>query len=208
MGTGNGETRLSRRRFLGVATCLGAGLAGTVLPSCGEESGAEAGACPDATTPDADQGAAASPDARAEHDAVGCPDTAPRVSGEAWDEEAEVVVVGGGGAGLACSIELWNAGAAAGEDLQFRKQAGLQPVDTPPYRATALRFAGVGSVGGLRIDSDARVLDVEGRSIPRLYGAGMVAGGFIGPIYPGSGTAIASTLVFGRIAGANAARGA
>ena len=29
----------------------------------------------------------------------------------------------------------------------------------------------------------------------------MAAGGFIGPYYPGSGTAVLSTVVFGRIAG-------
>ncbi len=106
---------------------------------------------------------------------------------------------------LSCTVELWNAGAAAGEDAMFHKRHGLQPLDRPPFRAVTLRYASVASVGGLRIDPEARVLDVEGAPIPRLYAAGMVAGGFIGPVYPGSGTAITATLVLGRIAGANAA---
>jgi urocanate reductase len=32
-----------------------------------------------------------------------------------------------------------------------------------------------------------------------------VAGGLVGPYYPGSGTAVATTVCFGRIAGQNAA---
>jgi len=63
----------------------------------------------------------------------------------------------------------------------------------------------LGSCGGLRIDPECRVIDATGEPIAGLFAAGMVAGGFIGPYYPGSGTAIAATVVFGRIAGMGAA---
>jgi succinate dehydrogenase/fumarate reductase flavoprotein subunit len=61
-------------------------------------------------------------------------------------------------------------------------------------------------MGGVRIDTDCRVLNKEGKIIPGLYAAGEVTGG----IHAGNrvgGNAIADIFVFGRIAGANAAKG-
>jgi fumarate reductase flavoprotein subunit len=106
---------------------------------------------------------------------------------------------------LARTVAQWNQDVAGGADRLFLKAGGLQPVDTPPFRAGVITYANVGSLGGLRIDVQARVLDQAGVPIPRLYAAGMTAGGFIGEFYPGSGTAITATLVFGRLAGAGAA---
>jgi urocanate reductase len=59
-------------------------------------------------------------------------------------------------------------------------------------------------MGGLRIDQDAHVIDIWGRPIPRLYAAGEVAGGVHGSNRLG-GNAILDCIVFGRIAGINAA---
>jgi tricarballylate dehydrogenase len=58
--------------------------------------------------------------------------------------------------------------------------------------------------GGLRIDQDARVLDVDGRAIPGLYTAGETVGGLFHHNYPG-GSGLASGTVFGRRAGRAAA---
>ncbi|MDP8222555.1 MAG: FAD-dependent oxidoreductase [Candidatus Lernaella stagnicola] len=90
-------------------------------------------------------------------------------------------------------------------DSLFGREVALQALDTPPYFATRCLCYNVGSVGGLKIDTEAHVIDTAGAAIPGLYAAGMVSGGFIGPYYPGSGTAVCATLVFGRIAGRNAA---
>ncbi|OPY01729.1 MAG: Fumarate reductase flavoprotein subunit precursor [Syntrophorhabdus sp. PtaB.Bin184] len=60
-------------------------------------------------------------------------------------------------------------------------------------------------MGGLRIDKDARVIDIWGEPIPRLYAAGEVTGGVHGSNRLGS-NAIPDCVVFGRIAGANAAK--
>ena len=60
-------------------------------------------------------------------------------------------------------------------------------------------------MGGLKIDTDCHVIDTDGNIIPGLYAAGEVTGG----IHAGNrvgGNAIADIYVFGRIAGANAAK--
>lgn len=107
---------------------------------------------------------------------------------------------------LDLSLTKWNSDMDAEQgDTLFGKLVSLEPLDTAPYYATRVLCYNVGSCGGLRINSQAQVLNLKGQPIPRLYAAGMTAGGFIGPYYPGSGTAVTSTLVFGRIAGQNAA---
>ena len=60
------------------------------------------------------------------------------------------------------------------------------------------------TMGGLRIDSTARVIDIWGRAIPRLYAAGEVTGGIHGAARIG-GNSSADPVVFGRIAGSRAA---
>jgi fumarate reductase flavoprotein subunit len=102
------------------------------------------------------------------------------------------------------TLQSWNDGVAQGEDALFGRTEALVALDTAPYYATRVVSANLGSCGGLRIDLSCRVVDVDGEPIPRLYAAGMVAGGFIGPYYPGSGTAVLATVVFGRIAGREA----
>jgi tricarballylate dehydrogenase len=61
--------------------------------------------------------------------------------------------------------------------------------------------------GGLRIDRDARVLDVDERVIAGLCAAGELVGGLFYFNYPG-GTGLMAGAVFGRIAGGSAARAA
>ena len=61
--------------------------------------------------------------------------------------------------------------------------------------------------GGLRIDDGARVLDADGRPIPGLHAAGELVGGLFSGNYPG-GSGLTAGAVFGRTAGATAARGA
>ena len=58
--------------------------------------------------------------------------------------------------------------------------------------------------GGLRVDTDANVLDKDLRAIPGLYAAGELVGGIFYHNYPG-GTGLMSGAVFGKIAGTSAA---
>ena len=121
---------------------------------------------------------------------------------ETLQELAEILEVNA--AGLEATLEKWNADVAAGTDSIFAKKVGLKPIEEGPFYAVRVTETNLGSVGGVRINTDCRVLDVNGEVIPRLYAAGMVAGGFIGPYYPGSGTALCSTVCFGRISAKNA----
>jgi succinate dehydrogenase/fumarate reductase flavoprotein subunit len=59
-------------------------------------------------------------------------------------------------------------------------------------------------MGGVQINARAQVIDVAGQPIGGLYAAGEVTGGVHGACRLGS-CAITECLVFGRIAGSNAA---
>jgi succinate dehydrogenase/fumarate reductase flavoprotein subunit len=61
-------------------------------------------------------------------------------------------------------------------------------------------------MGGLQIDPKAQVLDLNGQPIKGLYAAGEITGGVHGAVRLGS-NATTDCIVFGRIAGQNAAKG-
>ena len=84
------------------------------------------------------------------------------------------------------------------------KSNWANPLDTPPFEAYAVTCGITFTFGGLRIDTQARVLDGAERPIPGLYAAGELVGGLFYFNYPG-GTGLMSGAVFGRIAGARAA---
>ena len=79
------------------------------------------------------------------------------------------------------------------------------PVDGPPYYAIEQWPASLGTNGGCRIDADARVLGVRSDVIDGLYAAGNVSASVVGGGYPGGGTPIASSVVFGYRAGRHVA---
>ena len=60
------------------------------------------------------------------------------------------------------------------------------------------------SFGGLKIDTQARVVSSDGEPIPGLYAAGELVGGIFWFNYPG-GSGLTNGAVFGRIAGKSAA---
>jgi len=78
------------------------------------------------------------------------------------------------------------------------------PLDEAPYHAYPIMSANVFTFGGLKIDPKARVLDRDGEPIPGLYAAGEIVGSYYGN-YTGA-TSVLKGLVFGKIAGADAAR--
>jgi tricarballylate dehydrogenase len=77
------------------------------------------------------------------------------------------------------------------------------PLEKPPYVAYPLTCAITFTFGGVRTDSQARVVTPAGVAIPGLYAAGEVTGLYYRQ-YP-AGTSVLRSLTFGRIAGANAA---
>ncbi len=87
------------------------------------------------------------------------------------------------------------------------KSNWANPIDTPPFEAYAVTCGITFTFGGLRIDDDAAVINTDGLPIRGLYAAGELVGGIFYFNYPG-GTGLMSGSVFGRIAGAAAARSA
>lgn len=60
------------------------------------------------------------------------------------------------------------------------------------------------TMGGIHIDTEAHAINTKGQVIPGLYAAGEATGGIHGANRLG-GNAVADLMVFGRIAGKNAA---
>jgi tricarballylate dehydrogenase len=91
--------------------------------------------------------------------------------------------------------------------LAVNKSNWANTIDTPPFEAYAVTCGITFTFGGLRINTDARVISTDGEPIPGLYAAGELVGGIFYFNYPG-GTGLTNGSVFGRIAGANAAKAA
>jgi tricarballylate dehydrogenase len=77
-------------------------------------------------------------------------------------------------------------------------------IDTPPFEAYAVTCGVTFTFGGVRVSTEAEVLDAGGAAIPGLFAAGEMVGGLFYFNYPGA-TGLTSGSVLGRIAGKSAA---
>ena len=91
----------------------------------------------------------------------------------------------------------------ATRDLMPPKSNWALPIAKAPFHAYPIMSANVFTFGGLKTDRLGRVLDADGEPIARLYAAGEMTGLYFGN-YTGS-TSVLRGMVFGRIAGRNAA---
>jgi fumarate reductase flavoprotein subunit len=93
------------------------------------------------------------------------------------------------------------------KDPEFNKPvtAMMVPMTEGPFYAVAQWPAVHHTMGGLRINESAQVIDIWGKPIPHLYAAGEITGGIHGSNRLGS-NATPDCIVFGRIAGTNAAK--
>ena len=101
-------------------------------------------------------------------------------------------------------VERYNSFCLSGVDADFGKPLFGQPIDEAPFVATPRSPSLHHTMGGVKIDTETHVISTEGEIIPGLYAAGEVCGG----IHAGNrlgGNAMTDFLVFGRIAGENAA---
>jgi len=89
--------------------------------------------------------------------------------------------------------------------LALNKSNWANPLEEPPFEAFAVTCGITFTFGGLSIDRRARVLDDDGRRIPRLFAAGELVGGLFCDNYPG-GSGLTAGAVFGRLAGRGAGR--
>ncbi|OZM76888.1 FAD-dependent oxidoreductase [Pseudonocardia sp. MH-G8] len=117
---------------------------------------------------------------------------------------------------LADTVAAFNAATTKGE-FDWRKPDGLAtmhldppksnwalPLGEGPFRAWPVSCAIVFTFGGLATDERARVVREDRTPIPGLYAAGECTGLYHGK-YPG-GTSVLRGMIFGRVAGLDAAR--
>ena len=88
--------------------------------------------------------------------------------------------------------------------LDVPKSNWSNRIDEGPFEAYAVTCGVTFTFGGLRINSQAQVLDGEMEPIPGLFAAGELVGGIFYFNYPG-GSGLTNGSVFGRIAGHQAA---
>ena len=132
-------------------------------------------------------------------------------------EELAGKLEGVDGAAFLAEIRAYNA--AVRQDIAFdpnvkdgRRTEGLaidktnwaNTLEDGPFEAYQVGCGITFTFGGLRIDTEARVLDADQQPIPGLYAAGELVGGIFYFNYPG-GSGLINGAVFGRLAGATAA---
>lgn len=105
---------------------------------------------------------------------------------------------------LVAAVEDFNAHVESKEADEFGRTLYSTPIDDAPFYAAPRVPTVHHTMGGVKINTKAQVLDTDGNPIPGLYAAGEVTGGIHGTNRLG-GNALTDTVVFGRIAGAEAA---
>jgi len=121
------------------------------------------------------------------------------------------------------TVDRWNKNVAEGSDPDFHRgesahdrwwgdpsckgqmKASLGPLDEAPFYAVPIKSGALGTKGGPQVDTDARVIDIDGEAIPGLYAAGNVMASPFGMTYGGAGGTLGPAMVFGYLAGRHAA---
>lgn len=105
---------------------------------------------------------------------------------------------------LTATVERYNGYVQEGYDPEFgRSAASMAPITGDSFYAVEVHANILNTQGGPRRNENAEVLSVAGTPIPNLYSAGEL-GGITAFQYQGGGN-IAECIVFGQIAGKNAA---
>ncbi|MBO6040224.1 MAG: flavocytochrome c, partial [Oscillospiraceae bacterium] len=123
-------------------------------------------------------------------------------SGDSYEALAEAI--GAPADAFAATMEKWNACVEAKEDPDFGRVSFANPLDQAPYYAIKVQPGIHHTMGGIKINDEAMVIDTDGNVIPGLFAAGEVTGGVHGNNRLG-GNAVADFVIFGRIAGSSAA---
>ena len=106
---------------------------------------------------------------------------------------------------LQATVERYNGFVATGRDPDFGRRhlcnafGELVAISQPPFYGFASKSVVLATYCGLTVDDSMRVKDVFGTTLPGLYAAGGVMGGFHGQAYM-TGTANGKAAIFGRLA--------
>lgn len=103
------------------------------------------------------------------------------------------------------TINTYNEYFEAKKDKEFGRRVLAEELTKAPFYAVEVGPAIHHTMGGIKINTNAQVLNNSGRVIEGLYAAGEVTGGVHGGNRIG-GNAVTDITVFGRIAGQNAAK--
>ncbi len=107
---------------------------------------------------------------------------------------------------LAETLATWNEAVANQKDDEFGRTTGMEnDLTTAPYYAIKVAPGIHHTMGGVKIDTEAQVINKDGEPIKGLFAAGEVTGGVHGGNRIG-GNAVADIVVFGRIAADSAVK--
>ncbi|NLC65646.1 MAG: flavocytochrome c [Clostridium sp.] len=100
------------------------------------------------------------------------------------------------------TVKTFNTYVDATKDLDFGRSLWAHKTEVGPFYGVPRSPSVHHTMGGLKIDTEAHVLNTDGEIIEGLFAAGEVTGGIHGSNRLG-GNAITDITVFGRIAGTN-----
>jgi len=112
---------------------------------------------------------------------------------------------------LAQTVSRYNSAVADGVDPEFgRKNLGagygqLATIAAPPFYGFPCSTGVIATYCGLAVNRSMQLVNPYGAPVPRVFAAGEVVGGLHGDDYM-SGSALSKAAIFGRVAGANAAK--
>jgi fumarate reductase flavoprotein subunit len=102
------------------------------------------------------------------------------------------------------TMNTWNESVKNGIDEEFGRNNGMDDdLSVAPFYAIKIAPGIHHTMGGIKINTDAEVIDTAGNVIPGLFAAGETTGGIHGGNRVG-GNAVCDFIVFGRIAGQSA----
>jgi len=102
------------------------------------------------------------------------------------------------------TINRWNEMAAAGKDEDFNFPGSMMmTIDTPPFYANKEYADGLCTAGGLIVNTDGQVLDLNRAPIEGLFAVGLTSGGMFYDTYPHNLNCLSHTrnCLMGYIAG-------
>ncbi len=138
------------------------------------------------------------------------------------DLEALALACGIDPVALQATVTRYNAQALRGQDEDFHKgettynrvqgdadhglpNPCMAPLQQGPYYAVRVVPGSLGTFAGLKVNTQAQVLDAQGQAIAGLYAGGNDMNSLMGGCYPSGGITLGPAMTFGFLAAAHAA---